>query len=57
MNAEEAILLGLRALMKATEEERLNAKAVEIGIVRVGKDFRQLTVDEVESYIEKIEKE
>ena len=57
MPAEEAILLGLRALKKATEEDRLNAKAVEIGLVRVGEDFRQLPVDEVESYINKIEQD
>ena len=36
MGSEEAIVLGLKALKKATEEEKLNPKSVEIGIVSAG---------------------
>jgi len=53
MSAEEAILLGLRALAKATEEN-LNMKAVEIGVIMVGERFRRLTEAEVEAYVKKM---
>lgn len=53
MSADEAILLGLRALSKATEES-LNTKAVEIGMVRIGEKFRRLTEAEVEAYVKKL---
>jgi proteasome alpha subunit len=54
MEKEEAILLGLKALLKATDEDKLNPKAVEIGIVRREENFRQLEESEVESYIAKL---
>jgi len=53
MNMDEAILLGLKALRKATEEA-LNTKAVEIGVVKVGERFRRLTEAEVEAYVKKL---
>lgn len=55
MEMEVAILLGLKALLKATDEEKLNPKAVEIGVVRKDENFRQLDMAEVESYIGKLE--
>jgi proteasome alpha subunit len=54
MDTDTAIVLGLKALKKATEEEKLNPKAVEIGIVVRGQNFRRLEDSEVESYIEKV---
>jgi proteasome alpha subunit len=51
---EDAILLGLKALLKATDEDKLNPKAVEIGIVTRDENFRQLEESEVESYISKL---
>ncbi|MCE5296448.1 MAG: archaeal proteasome endopeptidase complex subunit alpha [Euryarchaeota archaeon] len=51
MGQDEAVTLGLKALKKATEEENLNPKAVEIGLVKRGEDFRRLTEQEVEAYI------
>lgn len=53
MEMEDAIVLGLRALKKATEEERLNPKSVEIGVVRAGSNFRRLDDAEVEKVVEK----
>jgi proteasome alpha subunit len=53
MESEEAIVLGLKALKKATEEEKLNPKSVEIGIVRRGANFRRLDDAEVEAVVEK----
>jgi len=53
MSQDDAVVLGLRALKKATEEEKLNPKAVEIGLVKRGESFRRLTENEVEAYIQK----
>ncbi|KQM12416.1 proteasome subunit alpha [Methanomassiliicoccales archaeon RumEn M1] len=53
MEMEDAIVLGLRALKKATEEESLNPKSVEIGVVRAGSNFRRLDDAEVEKVVEK----
>jgi proteasome alpha subunit len=53
MSQDEAVVLGLKALKKATEEEKLNPKAVEIGLVKRGESFRRLSESEVEAYIEK----
>jgi proteasome alpha subunit len=53
MEMEDAIVLGLKALKKATEEEKLNPKSVEIGIVRYGSNFRRLEDNEVEAVVEK----
>ncbi|MDW5563292.1 MAG: archaeal proteasome endopeptidase complex subunit alpha [Methanomassiliicoccus sp.] len=53
MEMEDAIVLGLKALKKATEEEKLNPKSVEIGIVRQGSNFRRLEDGEVEAVVEK----
>jgi len=53
MSQDEAVILGLKALKKATEEEKLNPKAVEIGLVKRGESFRRLSESEVEAYIEK----
>jgi len=54
MDMEGAIGLGLKALKKATEEEKLNPKAVEIGVVVRGEAFRRLDDSEVGTYIEKV---
>jgi proteasome alpha subunit len=51
MAQDDAVILGLKALKKATEEEKLNPKAVEIGLVKRGENFRRLTEAEVEAYI------
>lgn len=54
MDMAAAITLGLKALKKATEEEKLNPKAVEIGVVRRGENFRRLEEGEVVTFIEKV---
>lgn len=53
MDMQAAVLLGLKALKKATEEEKLNPKAVEIGVVVRGETFRRMEESEVEDLIEK----
>jgi proteasome alpha subunit len=53
MEMSDAVVLGLRALKKATEEEKLNPRAVEIGMVRRDEDFRLMEESEVEAYIER----
>jgi proteasome alpha subunit len=57
MSMEDAVTLGLKALKKATEEEKLNPKAVEIGVVRHGDNFRRLEESEVETFIAKVNQE
>lgn len=57
MEMENAILLGLKSLLKATEEEKLNPKAVEIGVVTSDEVFRQLSTSEVEDYVGKLSAE
>ncbi len=54
MAMEDAVELGLKALKKATEEEKLNPKAVEIGIVRRGENFRRMDDSEAETYIQRV---
>jgi proteasome alpha subunit len=53
MEMDDAIVLGLKALKKATEEEKLNPKSVEIGVVTKGASFRRLEDGEVEAVVEK----
>ncbi len=53
MEMDDAIVLGLKALKKATEEEKLNPKSVEIGVVRKSSKFRRLDDPEVEAVVEK----
>jgi proteasome alpha subunit len=54
MEMVDAVELGLKALKKATEEEKLNPKAVEIGIVRRGESFRRMDDNEAETYIQRV---
>lgn len=54
MDMVDAVELGLKALKKATEEEKLNPKAVEIGIVRRGENFRRMDDSEAETYIQRV---
>jgi len=53
LSQEDAVVLGLRALKKATEEESLNPKSVEIGVVLADKPFRRLGDEEVEAVVSK----
>ncbi|HHD15897.1 MAG TPA: archaeal proteasome endopeptidase complex subunit alpha [Euryarchaeota archaeon] len=51
MSQEKAILLGLEALMGATEEGSLNTLAVEIGIVKQKEPFRKMDPKKVIKYV------
>lgn len=53
MTMDNAVLLGLRALQKATESEGSNP-TIEIGIVKEGEIFRKLTGKEVQKYLDKL---
>ena len=53
MTMDDAVLLGLKALTKATED-KLSSQAVEIGIVRSDENFRTLTEAEVDVYVKKL---
>jgi len=49
MSMDEAILLGLEGLQKASEE-RLEARALEVGVAASGEKFRRLTEQEIGTY-------
>ncbi|MCJ2532549.1 MAG: archaeal proteasome endopeptidase complex subunit alpha [Candidatus Thermoplasmatota archaeon] len=53
MTMDDAVLLGLKALTKATED-KLSTQAVEIGIVRSDENFRTLTEAEADVYVKKL---
>jgi proteasome alpha subunit len=50
MKRDDAVMLGLEALAKATEGE-ISEVSVEIGLVEKGKRFRKLDPDEVSKYV------
>lgn len=49
---DPTIALGLKALLKATEG-KLNAAALEIGLVAGGEAFRKLSPEEVKGYVDR----
>ncbi len=53
MAADEATVLGLEALQKASEE-KLDAKAIEVGTVVEGEKFRRLSEDEVAAFLRRV---
>ncbi len=53
MTQEESVVLGLEALQKSSEE-KLEAKAVEVGTVVEGEKFRRLTEEEVQRYLTRV---
>jgi proteasome alpha subunit len=53
MAQDDALLLGLEALQKASED-KLDAKAIEIGLVVEGQKFRRLPEDEVVAYMRRL---
>ncbi len=53
MDEDAAILLGLEALQKASEE-KLKSDSVEVGLMESGKRFRMLTLEEVDAYLRRL---
>jgi len=53
MAQDDSVLLGLEALQKASEE-KLDARAIEVGIVVDGQKFRRLAEDEVLAYVRRL---
>jgi len=53
MAMDEAVLLGLEGLQKASEE-RLEAKALEVGVVTAGEKFHRLTEAEIAAFTARI---
>lgn len=49
---DEAIQLGLKALYRATEG-KLNASALEMGVVTKTEDFRKLTAEEIKAHADR----
>lgn len=53
MAQDDAVLLGLEALQKSSEE-KLDAKAIEVGIVAEGQKFHRLSEEEVLAYMRRL---
>lgn len=53
MPQDDAVLLGLEALQKASEE-KLDAKAIEVGIVVEGQKFRRFAEEEIVGYTRRL---
>lgn len=52
LTQDDAIALGLKALYRATEG-KLNASALEIGLVLTDEAFRKLNADEIKQYVDR----
>jgi len=48
------MILGLQALQKASEGEKLDARAIEVGLIVEGDKFRRLSESEVGQYLSRI---
>jgi len=53
MPQDDAVLLGLEALQKSSEE-KLDAKAIEVGLVAEGQKFRRLAEEEILGYMRRL---
>ena len=53
MSMEEALLLGLEALQKSSEE-KMDAKTIEVSVIVEGEKFRRLNEQEIQSYIQRL---
>jgi proteasome alpha subunit len=54
MARDDSILLGLEALQKASEGEKLDGKTIEVGLVEDGQKFRRLSEAEVSAYLARL---
>src|SRR6266566_206028 len=54
MAQDDAMILGLQGLQKASEGEKLDARAIEIGLIVEGEKFRRLSESEVGQYLTRI---
>lgn len=52
LTLDDAVALGLKALYRATEG-KLNASALEIGVVTTATNFRKLGADEIKAYADR----
>ncbi len=51
MSMDQSINLGLSALLAATDEDRLNTMAIEIGVVKKNQPFSKMDVSKVTKYV------
>src|SRR5947209_2191617 len=54
MAQDDAMILGLQGLQKAAEGEKLDARAIEVGLIVEGEKFRRLSETEVGQYLTRI---
>ncbi len=53
MSQDEAILLGLEALQKSSEE-KMDSKNIEVSVIVEGEKFRRLNEEEIQEYIRRL---
>ncbi len=56
MGMDEAVSLSLEALRPASEDGGLSSKTVEIGVVKKDENFRKLSAEDVQKYIDRIKR-
>ncbi len=56
MGMDEAVSLSLDALRPASEDGSLSSKTVEIGVIKRDENFRKLSAEDVQKYIDRIKK-
>jgi proteasome alpha subunit len=54
MSQDDSMILGLEALQKASEGEKLDARAIEVGLIVEGEKFRRLSEEEVGRYLTRV---
>jgi proteasome alpha subunit len=54
MSQDDSMILGLQALQKASEGEKLDARAIEVGLVTEVEKFRRLSESEVGQYLSRV---
>src|SRR5207247_6908959 len=54
MTQDYSSVLGLEALQKASEGEKLDARAIEVGLIVEGEKFRRLPESEVGQYLTRV---
>ena len=54
MSKDDGVIMGLEALQKASEGEKLDARAIEVGVVVEGERFRRLPEAEVAQYLARV---
>ncbi len=56
MDMDEAVSLSLESLRSASDDGGLSSKTVEVGVIKKDENFRKLSAEDVQKYIDRIKK-